>query len=247
MKKITYIAFVLFIFQSCQKGPCITNSGSDITERRELNADIQNIYLHDNLNLEIYFDSANFLEVIAGSNVIDKIITEVSGNNLTIRNENSCAQFRGFDQNQIVRLHISDLRVLNYDGFGDITMMDTLKNHPVSFVFKSEGGGGDVNLKVNRDTRLECVDTFSKIKLSNGNLAPVLSISVDGTAWIHAENFSARNVYVENKSTGDCLVNPLIELSYSIVDIGNIQYRNNPNLSLKKMEHSGKGRLIRMN
>ena len=241
MNRILYILPLLFLFQDCKKGPCITDSGSIITERRELNTDVRNIYLHDNLNLEIYVDSGNYMEVIAGANVIDNIITSVSENELTIRNENSCAQFRGFDQNQTVRLHIYKIRNLNYDGFGDITMMDTLIEEDFNLLM--ENGAGEVKLKVNVNLcHIDAADTYSKISIEG--ISPELKISYGGTAWIHAGKLKANSAIIDHNSTGDCIVNPKYDLQYTISNIGNILYYGNP--KIVKNPGDGKGCLIQL-
>jgi hypothetical protein len=245
MRRLIYISIIALTLNACKNGPCFTSAGDTIIERRELNDQILNVNLFDNLNLDIYIDTGYFLEVVAGSNLQDKIVTKFSESTLELRNDNSCSQFRGFDNKLKVRLHVPRLNSIYYSGYGDITMMDTMRNH--DFKFTAENGSGKVKIINDGNVKIDCIDSYSKISLSNSTHVDELSISIAGTCWIHAENFFAQSVYVDNNSTGDCIVHVGNDLTYSIKNIGNIKYYGSANPIIKKIDHSGKGRLIRAN
>ena len=97
MKKI-YIIFLAFTLTTCKKEhmlDCFKSAGSTITENRTATPFI-NIELKDNVDLIINPNSTPYIKVTAGENLIDGIITELSGNTLYVRNENKCSWMRSF-------------------------------------------------------------------------------------------------------------------------------------------------------
>lgn len=238
---ITYISSLLMVLAlSCKNDPCFKGSGESVSERRELKNDISMISVYDNIRLNIYIDSVNYIEVKGGENLVAYISTEISGKELILKNDNKCSFLRDFDQDFYLDLHVKDFSKIHYDGSGDITMRDTLIRN--DFTLEMESGAGNLKLLIRADefTRVNCAESFSEIKLYGSS--PVLFLYSDGTAWIRGEQFSTAETYVENKSTGDCIVNVSDVLQCTLKGIGNIRYHGNPVVSV--LEKSGKGSII---
>ena len=241
-KRIAFsISVLILLALSCKDDPCFKGAGDSVTEKRSLKSDIRSILLYDNIRLDIYIDTVNFVEITGGENIIDFIMTDVDGTELSLRNENKCSFLRDFDQEFKVRLHISDFSKLYYNGSGNVTMHDTLVRN--DFTYESESGAGDLKLlvKAGEYIRLKCVDSFSEIIMYGS--APDQFIYNDGTGWIRNENLSSIRSYIENKSTGDCIVTVKEHLQCSLIGIGNIRYHGDPFVNI--IENSGKGSVIK--
>jgi hypothetical protein len=243
MKKLTvYIFFALLLtsLASCKNEPCFKGSGDDVVERRTLSENIEAISLFDNLKLEVYIDTVNFVELQGGENLLDYIKTDISNKELIIRNENKCSFLRDFDQDIVLKLHITHFNKIKYDGSKNLVMKDTL--HIDNFVFESSSGAGDILLLINASEQINisCIEGFSELKIFGKSKN--LSIYNDGTGWLKAASLKCKNAWIENKSTGDCIVNAVEKLNCTIKGIGNIQYFGNPDIIITEL--SGKGRII---
>ena len=172
--------------------------------------------------------------------MIDFVETEISGKELLIRNKNKCDFLRSFDKNISLELHIKTFNMLLYNGNGDITLFDTLNTDV--FSFESNDGAGSIKLLVNATETIDISVIGGFIDLNLFGKGKNLNLYSSGTGWIYTQNYLCEYASVENRSTGDCLVNASKELKCFIRNSGNIKYIGNPVISLE--ENSGNGRVI---
>lgn len=241
MRRFLYILIPISLSSfACKDDVCLKGSGDNTIEKRLFDGEIESLNVSNKLNLVIYPDSLNYLELSGGENMLSHIKSEHKGKELILSDRNECRFLRGFDDNVQLKLHLKSLKRITYSGSGNITMKDSL--HTENFHFSSENGAGTIKLLINTTeyTEINAINSMCDIHLFGKTNK--LNLYNDGTSWVYLKDFKSEEASVENRSTGDCLVFVNQNMKYSIKGIGNIQYKGNPDIIV--LAKTGKGRLI---
>ena len=241
VKHISFLISLAFLIQ-CTQSPCLKGSGDIITETRAFN-EITLLTVYDNVRVDLHIGNENSIEIKGGENVVPFITTDVSDGVMEIRNENRCNFLREFDNDLRIKITLNKVDAIEYFGSKEFVMNDTLTTN--YFRFKTEGGTGDIHLKLKIGGYFEyqAIDCLSDASIEGEcNSAGIYQ---QGSSWLRAGDFNMEHAIVENKSSGDCIIRVDSFLTYSITDIGNIQYYGKPNLT--RSTYTGKGRLIPLN
>ena len=246
MKKVnTYILLFVFTLSvgACKKmgvDNCFSNTGEIISEVREVD-DIHYVLLENNVNLVLIQDSVPSLRVEAGKNIIDKVITEVSGTNLFIRNENDCNWLRSYDKEIRVYLGVHKLDSLDYRSSGDVTTKTTLVNDSIEIHVWEGSGSIDMDIEVEKSWINLHYGTVDMNIRGNSNVTYIFSGSY---GLLRCDELDSKFTYVGSQGTNDCYVRASVGLEVSIKYLGNIYYYGSP--SFIKKDISGEGELIKL-
>jgi hypothetical protein len=236
------IIFILS-FTACKKDhmlECFKSSGETTTETRDVSPFV-NIDLTDNVDLIIKPNSSFYIKVTAGENLIDGIITELSGNTLYIRNENRCNWMRSFDNTYTVEIGMDKPEVINYFGSGDINCLDTIRTG--DFTFNCTNGSGSINFLLNCTTT-HLNNHTGRTDIHAKGFSGVSYIYINDVGTMDASELVTYYSYLRNRSTGDMKVNVVQELGVEILYNGNIYYSGNPVKIDQQI--TGKGKLIHL-
>ncbi len=240
---IFYLLVLLFSLTTCTKDhmfDCFKSTGETVTESRDVSA-FSDIELDDNVDLIIHPNSAPYIKVTAGENLIDGIITELSGNKLYIRNENRCNWVRSFKNKFQVEIGIDQPQHIVYYGSGDITCIDSIKTP--EFYFDCTNGSGSINFLLN-NKKSEIRNHTGRIDIHLKGNSESAILFVNDVATLDATELSLETAHVRNSSTGDMKVNVISELSVEILYNGNIYYSGNPVITSTNI--TGTGKLIQI-
>lgn len=237
------LLFLLLNALSCKKADlldCFNSTGKIEKVERET-GDFNSVVLKDNINLFIQPSTQNKLVLEAGSNLMNKIKTEVNEEGvLEIRNENTCNWVRSFDKPLNVYLEFKTLDSLEYRSIGTVTCDDTLRmDH---FLVNVHEGSGILNLKVNiREFQVNLhygtADINVSGKIGSGYYYQAGAGRIDASATV------SKSVYIRNWSSNDMYIWATKLISAEIRGVGNIYYKGNPQTALTG---SGKGKLLPM-
>ena len=110
VKQWLIIGCVVMFFSCDQEGAwdCIKTSGNEDSERRNLSY-FNAISIVDEIELELVYDSLQFVTVHGGGNLIGKVRTEVLEGVLEISNENFCDPVRSLSRVLKVEVHTPTL------------------------------------------------------------------------------------------------------------------------------------------
>lgn len=234
---ITFIAG----FSSCKKDhmlDCFKSAGTEKTELRSVHP-FTEIDLKNDVDLIIKPNSDFYIKVTAGDNLIDGIITELSGNTLYIRNENRCNWMRSFGNKYTVEVGMDKPVLINYYGSGNINCSDTIRTE--EFFFECRNGSGTINLLFNSG-KTHMNNHTGRSDIHARGFSGVSYIYINDVGTIDAGELQTAYSYVRSNSTGDCKVWASQDLSAEIQYIGNIYYGGNPqNLTT---DLTGTGKLI---
>lgn len=237
-----FLIFV-FIFSSCKKEnrcDCLKSTGSETTEIRNLSG-FKKINLSNNVDLVITPGRPFACKVMAGSNLLDLVTTEVDGETLIIKNKNKCNWVRSFKNRFLVEISMPHLEYIYYSGSGSISTTDTIREP----VFSLDGWtcSGSVNLL------LDCGTTWLSLHTGTADLKASGSSGVSyvysaAMGPVDVKNLFTGFTYIANRGTNECFVNVSKELGATITLQGNIYYTGNPYHI--EQEISGTGHLIKL-
>ena len=239
MKARIILSILIIILTTCKKDhllDCLKSAGKTITEDRETGTFL-NINLTDNVDLKINPGTNHYIKVTAGKNIIDGIITEISGNTLYIRNENRCNWMRSFKNTYTVEVGMDQPVNIYYDGSGDISCLDTIRSN--DFVFDCFGGSGSINFIFNSD-RMQLKNHIGRSDMHASGTVRECNVFINDVGKADVSSLISQVCHVRNSSTGDCRVKVTSDLSVEILYSGNIYYSGNPVSVLQTVTGSGK-------
>jgi hypothetical protein len=145
MRKVGFLIILIGLF-SCRKEVenCFRSTGEIEEEFRSIGS-FQNLRLEDNLNLTWHFSDSAYVKIRAGKNLIPKITTAINGNELVIRNQNSCNWTRSYSRPFEIDLFSPAPYLIRHEGFGKISCADSLRSSPLTI---QHYAAGDINLNV---------------------------------------------------------------------------------------------------
>lgn len=239
--QISVLFFLAMTLTTCKKDhllDCFKSAGSTTTQSRSAEA-FENINLTDNVDLIIHPNSTPYIKVTAGSNLIDGIITELSGNTLYIRNENRCNWMRSFSNTYTVEVGMDKPVNLHYDGSGNISCIDTIKSD--EFTFDCFNGSGTAKFIFNSNNVL-LKNHIGRSDIHASGYSNNCYVYINDVGTLDASELISNNSYATNSSTGDCRLNVKNQLGIIISYNGNIYYSGNPVKIDQQI--SGAGKLI---
>lgn len=234
---------IAILFGSCKKQSdrsCFKNTGSIIKKNIPLSA-FSEIDLGPYIHYELVQDTVNFLEICAGENLINFILTEINAEKLSIQNNNKCRFFRYKKQKVLVKIHFSDLDYIYYHGSEPLISLDTLDFSQKDIIINLDDCSGSVNFKLKaKNILLNSPGGFSDITLA-GSCA-FFRVDIDGNSA-----FFAKNLYV--KDSVHLLYNSFLyselgsnncKLKAELSGVGDVGYFGIPALILTNYYNSGR-------
>jgi hypothetical protein len=227
--RITYIigtaAYVL-AFGGCKKEnlcDCLKSTGSIVTEKRSVGV-FDKLEVRKNVHVTLYQDSVSYVEVEAGSHLVDLVRTDVNDGVLVITNDNTCNWVRSYKIDIRVSVHLLSLSRIDHFGSEEITCGNRLA---IDFLDVYEKNSADIHLDV------EARHLFVRQMVGGGD------IYLTGTAqfnynfggsfgYIYAGGLSSDTVLVDQRGTGDVHVSPKSWMKVNIEDRGNVYYTGSP-------------------
>ncbi len=244
-RTLSYILILvhLVIAGACKKigtDNCFSNTGEIVSETRDVR-DIQYVLLENNVNLVLIQDSLPSLRVEAGKNIIDKVITEVSGPRLFIRNENDCNWLRSYAKQITVYLGVSKLDSLDYRSSGNVTTKGALLNDSIDIHVWE--GSGSINMSI--DVKKSRINLhYGTVDMHIQGKSQVTYIFSGSYGPIFCNALDSKFTYVSSQGTNDCYVRASEELGVDIFYLGNIYYYDDPDIVYSNIQ--GEGRLIKI-
>lgn len=251
-------SLVSLLTVSCSK-IAFTN-GEPITENRPL-GHFRAISIHNNVNVKLLQSDHPNLEITCPRNLIENVTTQIVGDTLVIKNENTLSWIRSFDYSIDLTIYYDSLREVNFASIGELksaegdsirgiktpqistVSVDSPVIFPTSFNLNVMEGSGNIDLTIGCD--------ILKHRFTNGTSHVTLKGKCGYSehasrsyGTIHAENLSSNFVYVESESTNDIYVWAKTGLRVWLYSIGNIYYKGNPETLVEAC--TSDGRLIRL-
>ena len=236
-----FILALLMSISACSKSPvldCFKSTGKIESVERTVSY-FHSIQMNDNVNVHLVQSGQYKLELEAGSNLMSKIVTEVTDDSiLIIRNNNSCNWVRSYDKPINVYLNLNELRYIEYRSVGNIVNADTLRLDSLQIdVYE---GAGKIQLTLRTHSCYTNLHYGTADIILKGQCDASIFYQL-GAGKIDARDLETGNVYLRNWSSNDMFIYATNFLSAEIKGLGNVYYKGKPGIESSLL---GEGKLI---
>lgn len=182
--------------------------------------------------------SSESVKVEAPDEVIDKIITEVTGDGVlkiyNKRNFNWNDWFGGRGKKIAIYVNIKDVDAVQLTGSGDVYFKDGLRSPSLKIALTGSGDlGGRIETK-----SLECrLSGSGDIKLAGH--AETSVVNVIGSGDYHGRDLATVNTTARVAGSGDAAVNVSDSLNASVSGSGDVKYSGSPKHLMTSKAGSG--------
>jgi len=234
---------------------CIDGDGRIKTERRRLTGFSQ---IENFTEFDVVYKKADTtgVAVTADGNLLDNIVTSLSGQVLEIRTQpdNSCFDY---SRRPVIEVSSPGLNSVYVSGSGNFTA-DFIEGNVVNVTLSGSGQigtehviCGDLEVSLSGSGRIsfddtECTNSDAYIS-GSGNIlltgeCKKSTMKISGSGNMHADKFITETAAVTISGSGDAFTYIMEKLTGAISGSGNIYVKGNPIIDVSV---SGSGRVIR--
>lgn len=240
MKELSLIILFLWvIFAGCDdSGDCLTSYGKTESKSIDIPLNISEIYINQDIDTKFIFDSTSSISITYGSNLLDNIKINVSGNKLELTNQTQCIWNKKPGNHPEAEIHLPSINYIQHNGYGSLDFADTL--HTNEFKLECYTSAADIKVLLNTD--------FSALKVISGP-AKIEALGVteelytyhSASGMIYAQHLNSEKAHSFSDGKGDTYIYARNKLKVDIKHFGDIYYRGQPSIN---KAISGKGKLI---
>ncbi len=165
------------------------------------------------------------VRIVADSETLEQIITEVKGRTLNIRFPNNNI-FKKWNPGKIeIYISVPEVDGITLSGSGDI-ISEEIKTRILELLVSGSG-----NIKIEQLSAERVSATISgsgNIKIDDGGVAEELKTRISGSGNIDASGFEAKNVDAQTSGSGNSSVFSNGSIKARIAGSGNVYYNGNP-------------------
>lgn len=222
---LTVFTLVFSMLIAC-KTACEKGSGKAASEDRKVAA-FTKINVSGSYKIVLKQGAAAF-KITADDNLLKKIETDVSGDELKISTKGSICNAGPM----VVYITNPDFQAVKSAGALDLSSDGNLSVKDFDMEF---AGISKVNLEMNAANVKTLASGTAEINLKGQ--ATENRVTLSGTGKLNAIDFTVANYRIETSGYAQCKVNVLNELSVNINGAGTVEYKGNP--AKINNEHSG--------
>jgi hypothetical protein len=241
VRRLSVILCLVVFALSCKKAEDRTCFKS-IGEEKSLDTIVgsyDTLRLFDDIKYQLVPDTIFKVEVLGGKNLIKHITINHANNTLTVENNNKCNFLRKLDEKVTVKIHVSDLNYIQFEGSEELKSTDTLYASALRLFIRD--GAGDIDLTVvNGYTSAVVAYGFGSFRISGQTLYAFLNCNTNSTCDTRSLAVSLE-LNVNSNTQGDMYVNAAGTDSFVGLtnQKGNIYYLGKPDMTEFKNNHTG--------
>lgn len=183
-------------------------------------------------------ESTQKLEVSAPDNVINDLITEVSGNTLVIKFNKWKVNYKNVE----IYISVAELEGLDVSGSGSIVAQNKITTDEIDFEVSGSGKIKIENLAAN-DIEAD-ISGSGKISLEGDKEANSFDFEISGSGDINTSDLPVKNIEGEISGSGKANVHCTEKLEIDISGSGRVYYKGKP---IVNADISGSGSVKRAN
>jgi hypothetical protein len=170
------------------------------------------------------------LTIEAKSSTLERIITEVRGEELIIRFENTFFFWENFNAGSIkIYATAKEIEGLALSGSGDIRAPQGL--HTRNMDLRISGSGNISLAELNAEETEVSISGSGDVHIADGGNAKRLSISISGSGDVDASGFETKEISVRVSGSGDSRVYATEKLEIKVSGSGDVYYSGNPEIN----------------
>lgn len=240
MRYLSYI-LVFLVLWSCQKAPersCWKGTGP--IEKMTLPlAAFDYLYINPHIEVVLVQDSLNYIEWMAGVNLLSFLSATIENDTLQLRNENRCGflRYRRGDVKAVV--HFTSLKELHLDNSEAVRTSNKWIADDL-LIFLKEGVGAVSLLIDAQKTTIRNQYGWQNLRLSGKTAA--LFVDLDGSASLEAPSLDVQDSisFRSESPLSSWLGADQIKLKAQLYSEGNLYYSGTPLFILKSEYGNGK-------
>lgn len=182
------------------------------------------------------------VEIVGAENTIENVSCSIENGVLSINNHTKFSWLSPKDNKIEIYIHSKALKEISANQTCNIRTQNAITSDNFGIILKSKANEANLELNCKNFYYWNNFPTGGKLVLSG--MADKVSIWNYAIMSVDAKNLVSKMADVENSSNGDCEIQVLNSLKYSIKGFGNIHLYGNP-AELIEMEHASSGKLIR--
>ena len=226
IRNYIYIIVIVLVTVSCGKDPggCFRSTGSITTEPRTVES-FRYLQMENNVDVFVTYGSSQKVEVRAGENIIPNIKTSVSGQSLTIRNENTCNWVRSYEKPIEVYITTPVLDSIVYKASGNLTFTNQFVGDSIKLDILE--GAGSINMWL--DMRRSMFNlSYGTADLTVKGYSHISHVYSEAYGPADLRNMSSDFTYLTNASTNNCYIRANLEVECIIENVGDVYLWGNP-------------------
>jgi predicted SpoU family rRNA methylase len=170
---------------------------------------------------------------------VERVVTEVSGDRLIIRQENWRFRFSDFNDGVDVYITLPELEGLGVSGSGRAEIVDNIKN--IDDLSLNVSGSGKLTTAGIEVDNLDCgISGSGNILIQGEGSADRGDISISGSGNYTGRDLEIDHLEVSVSGSGGCICKAGDSLTARISGSGNVTYRGNPRVDARS---SGSGHI----
>ena len=165
------------------------------------------------------------VRIVADSETLEQIITEVKGRTLNIRFPGNNI-FKKWDPGKIeIYISVPEIDGINLSGSGDV-ISEKINTRILDLLIS---GSGNIRIEQLTAERVSATITGSgNIKIQDGGVADELKTRISGSGNIDTSGFEAQNIDAQTTGSGNSSVFSNGMIKVRIAGSGNLYYSGNP-------------------
>ncbi|MCK4663119.1 MAG: DUF2807 domain-containing protein [Bacteroidales bacterium] len=196
----------------------------EVTERRDL-AKFESVNLKGIGNVYVKMGEKQSVQVVADSELLPKIITEVNGNELSIRLKKGFGEFISEPKIDVF-IVMEQIKGFKLSGVGKIESEGILETDDIEI---KNSGVGSIILQLKSGDIITKLSGVGKVDLAGEAITN--NIEISGAGKVVANDLITKNVTVKSSGVGNCTVNATDNLDVKVSGIGKVKYYGNPQVN----------------
>ncbi len=240
---LKYLSFIIliFLFSSCKKEnwcDCVKGTGENIEEIRNLSS-FNAILINDKIEVHLIKGSIYQVKVVAGSNVISLIKTEVENGRLKISDANKCDFTRSYKRKVVAYITLPDIVKIEHDGTGEMFMNDQFSCDTFRYYLSNSG---NLNLNLNANTVYGGMHGIGDVNLKGKIKSNFIYAS--GQGFYNSNEAISNEMILTLNTSGkmEVQVVDFLKVDMLAASTGNVYFKGNPATITTTIQ--GKGKLI---
>ncbi|WP_299398129.1 head GIN domain-containing protein [uncultured Gelidibacter sp.] len=245
MKKLLYIC-ITTLLPSCNGNSvpdCFLASGA-IIQKEVVVSEFTEIVVYDRVQLIVKEAPEQKVTVETGENLLDGISIKVEGDQLILKNNNSCNIARNYG---LTKVYVSSPNITFIrSSTGLPVVSDGVLNYPEFKIFSDDteekgkyNTAGDFRMDLNCKNLWVRNNNISNMYLS-GTAENMLLESCSGDSRFEGRNLIVQNIKVFHRSSNDMILNPQASITGEIRSTGNVILVNEPPVVDVKAVYKGR-------
>jgi len=199
--------------------------GEETTVSVVIPAEVDDVIAYGRMHVYFIQDSLNKVEISGGENVVKGIQCEITGNQLRLRDNNTCNWMRRLDQVPVVTVHYTTLHYFGAENYYDNLFLKTHTGDTILLEYWTGSGKTKFIGDVDR--------AYFKINAGNGNYecsgsADYCYVYHSGSGRMDCSALIAKDVLAATRSNNDVYVHCDSTFYCDIKRTGNVYLSGNP-------------------